>query len=208
MISGVKPLGLIRRKDAFDDADWVFELKHDGFRALAHVDAARCWLVSRNQHRFDEFNALAKAIAKVVADRRAVIDGEIVCLDADGRPQFYELLARKGRPYYYAFDLLWLDGEDLRDEPLLERKAKLRSLVPERDSRLLYVDHIESSGIALFERVCQMDLEGIIAKRKMGLYREGTTWYKIKNAAYSQAEGRGELFDRRRSRPGLAPKDG
>ena len=169
MISGVKPLGLIRREDAFDDADWVFELKHDGFRALAYVDAARCWLVSRNQHRFDEFNALARAIAKVVADRRAVIDGEIVCLDADGRPQFYELLARKGKRYYYAFDLLWLDGEDLRDRPLLE---------------------------------------GIIAKRKMGLYREGTTWYKIKNAAYSQAEGRGELFDRRRSRPGSAPEDG
>jgi len=110
MISGVKPLGLIRRKDAFDDADWVFELKHDGFRALAHVDAARCWLVSRNQHRFDEFNVLAKAISKVLAGRRAVIDGEIVCLDDDGRPQFYELLSRKGIPYYYAFDLLSLDG--------------------------------------------------------------------------------------------------
>ncbi len=208
MISGVKPLGLIRRKDAFDDADWVFELKHDGFRALAHVDAARCWLVSRNQHRFDEFNALAKAISKVLAGRRAVIDGEIVCLDDDGRPQFYELLSRKGRPYYYAFDLLSLDGEDLRDRPLLERKAKLRSLVPEKDSRLLYVDHIEASGVALFERVCEMDLEGIIAKRKKGLYREGTTWYKIKNAAYSQAEGRGEVFDRRRSTPDSAPEDG
>ena len=208
MISGVKPLGLVRRTDAFDDTDWVFELKHDGFRALAYIDAATCRLVSRNQHRFDEFDALAKAIAKVLADRRAVIDGEIVCLDADGRPQFYELLARKGKPYYYAFDLLWLDGEDLRDRPLLERKAKLRSLVPEKDSRLLYVDHIEASGVALFERVCEMDLEGIIAKRKKGLYREGTTWYKIKNAAYSQAEGRGEVFDRRRSRPGSTPEDG
>ncbi len=207
MISGVKPLGLIRRKDAFDDADWVFELKHDGFRALAYVDASTCRLVSRNQHRFDEFDALAKAIAKDLAERRAVIDGEVVCLDAEGRSRFYELLARKGRPYYYAFDLLWLDGQDLRDRPLLERKAKLRELVPEKDSRLLYVDHIEASGVALFERVREMDLEGIIAKRKKGLYRKGTTWYKIKNAAYSQAEGRGELFDRRRSRPGSTPND-
>ncbi len=65
MISGVKPLGLVRRTDAFDDTDWVFELKHDGFRALAYIDAATCRLVSRNQHRFDEFDALAKAIAKV-----------------------------------------------------------------------------------------------------------------------------------------------
>ena len=207
MIFGVKALGLIRRKDAFDDTDWVFELKHDGFRALAYVDAATCRLVSRNQHRFDEFDALAKAIAKVLADRRAVIDGEIVCLDAQGRPQFYELLARKAMPYYYAFDLLWLDDEDLRDRPLLERKAKLRSLVPEKDSRLLFVDHIEANGVVLFERICEMDLEGIIAKRKRGLYREGTTWYKIKNAAYSQAEGRGELFDRRRSRPNVTPEE-
>ena len=205
-IHRLKPVvDLIRRTDAFDDTDWVFELKHDGFRALAYIDAATCRLVSRYQHRFDEFDALAKAIAKVLADRRAVLDGEIVCLDAEGRPQFYELLARKGRPYYYAFDLLWLDGEDFRDRPLLERKAKLRSLVPEKDSRLLYVDHIEASGVALFERVCEKDLEGIIAKRKKGLYREGTTWYKIKNAAYSQAEGRGEVFDRRRSRPRLHP---
>ncbi len=204
----MKPLGLIRRNDAFDDTDWVFELKHDGFRALAYVDAAKCRLVSRNQHRFDEFDALATAIAKVLSDRRAVIDGEIVCLDAEGRPRFYELLARKGKPCYYAFDLLWLDGEDLRDRPLLERKAKLRALVPEEDSRLLYVDHIEASGVALFERVCEMDLEGVIAKRKKGLYREGTTWYKIKNAVYSQAEGRGEVFDRRRSRPGFTAEDG
>ena len=208
MISGLQALGLIRRKDAFDHADWVFELKHDGFRALAYVDAARCRLVSRNQHLFDEFKALATAIAKVLSDRRAVIDGEIVCLDAEGRPHFYELLSRKGKPYYYAFDLLWLDGEDLRDRPLLERKAKLRLLVPEKDSRLLYVDHIEASGVALFEKVCEMDLEGIIAKRKKGLYREGTTWFKIKNAAYSQAEGRGEVFDRRRSRPGSTAEDG
>ena len=163
--------------------------------------------MSRNQHRFDEFDALANAIAEVLADRRAVIDGEIVCLDAAGRPQFYQLLARKGRPYYYAFDLLWFDGKDLRDRPLLERKAKLRSLVPEKNSRLLYVDHIEARGVALFERVCEMDLEGIIAKRKKGLYREGTTWHKIKNAPYSQAEGRGELFDRRRPRPSSTPDD-
>ena len=96
----------------------------------------------------------------------------------------------------------------MRDRPLLERKAKLRLLVPEKDSRLLYVDHIEASGVALFEKVCEMDLEGIIAKRKKGLYREGTTWFKIKNAAYSQAEGRGEVFDRRRSRPGSTAEDG
>ena len=124
-----------------------------------------------------------------------------------GAPGSTRSWPRKGRFYYYAFDLLWLDGQDLRDRPLLERKAKLRSLVPEKDSRLLYVDHIEASGVVFFERVCEIDLEGIIAKRKKGLYREGTTWYKIKNAAYSQAEGRGELFDRRRSREGATPED-
>ena len=91
-----------------------------------------------------------------------------------------------------------VDGEDLRDQSLLERKARLRTLIPDDDARLLYVDHVEERGVALFEKICEMDLEGITAKRKKGLYREGTRWLKIKNRSYSQAEGRGELFDRRR----------
>ena len=199
MLRGVTPLRLTERKTPFDDPDWVFELKYDGFRALAYVDDDGCRLISRNRHPFDEFDELAAEVAKSLEAERAVVDGEIVCVDELGRSQFYELMARRCRPCFFAFDLLWVDGEDLRGQALIERKARLRSLVPDDDARLLYVDHVEERGVALFEKICEMDLEGITAKRKNGLYRDGTRWLKIKNRSYSQAEGRGELFDRRRS---------
>jgi bifunctional non-homologous end joining protein LigD len=126
-----------------------------------------------------------------------VLDGEIVMFDSDGRPQFYELLKRRGHgePVFYAFDLLWLNGEDLRARPLIERKRLLRSLVPEQPSVLLYADHVERNGIEFFRLTCEQDLEGIVAKLKHGQY--GEKWFKIRNPGYSQREGRRELFERR-----------
>ena len=99
--------------------------------------------------------------------------------------------------HLYAFDILWLDGEDLRDRPLMERKQILQDVVAESTERLLYVDHIEEQGEQLFEMICDRDMEGIVAKPKESPYRElygKTPWVKIKNPGYSQAEGRGELF--------------
>jgi hypothetical protein len=120
-----------------------------------------------------------------------VLDGEIVHLDTDGKPQFYDLLRRRTPQQFVAFDLLWLDGRDLRSLPLVERKRQLRAIVPARSSALLYCDHIATRGVELFERVCGLDLEGIVAKRKDGLYTpEETSWVKIKNPAYSEVEGR------------------
>ena len=99
-------------------------------------------------------------------------------LDAEGRPQFYELLRRRGRgePVFYVFDLLWLDGEDLRDRPLIERKSLLRSIVPAQPSILLYADRIEREGVQFFRLTCERrDLEGIVAKVKHGaMARDGS----------------------------------
>ena len=126
---------------------------------------------------------------------RAVLDGEVACLDSDGKPQFYELMRRKMAPTFCAFDLLWLKGRDLRGLPLLERKRRLRQLVR---PPLLFVDHIEARGVDLFKAACEQDLEGIVAKFANGRYEpEATTWVKIKNRAYSQAEGREDFFDLR-----------
>jgi bifunctional non-homologous end joining protein LigD len=116
------PMPLQKRKGAFDHPDWLFELKYDGFRALAHVDGGGCRLVSRNAHAFGSFEALRDDIADAFRRTRAVIDGEIVCLDENGRPQFYDLLYRRAEPCFLAFDLLWHEGEDLRFLPLIERK--------------------------------------------------------------------------------------
>jgi len=120
-----------------------------------------------------------------------------VWLDANGRPQFYDLLRRRGASVFYAFDLLWLDGKDVRSRPLIERKRLLRSIVPGQPSVLLYAEHIEGYGVEFFRLACEQDLEGIVAKAKHGVY--GEKWFMIRNPRYSQYEGRRELFQKRRS---------
>ena len=169
----------------------------DGFRALAYVGPEGTRLVSRKGNVYRSFPHLCAAIHSSLT-REAVFDGEIVILDAEGRPQFYELLRRrpgKGGPVFYVFDVLWLDGQDLRGRPLIERKRLLRSIIPDQPSVLLFADHIERNGIQFFGLTCDRDLEGIVAKLKHGRYGEG--WFKIWNPNYSQREARRELFERR-----------
>ncbi len=130
----------------------------------------------------------------------AILDGEIVALDVSGRADFYPLLHRRADPYFYAFDLLWLDGRDLRGLALVERKALLRGLAPRQPSRLLYVDHVVGNGVELFRAVCDQDIEGIVAKHMEAPYDpDSPTWVKIKNRAYTQAVGRRERFEKMRA---------
>ena len=113
---------------------------------------------------------------------------------------FYELMRRHGPFCFYPFDLLWLDGSDLRDRTLLERKRLLRKLLPRRTLATLYLDHF-TSGTDLFRVICDLDMEGVVAKQASAKYTpEATTWVKIKNRHYSQAVGRTAFFDRRRPR--------
>jgi hypothetical protein len=110
-------------------------------------------------------------------------------------------------PRFFAFDLLMADGHDLRMERLTDRKQELRRLLSKASSRLQYVDHIHEHSTALFERVCKLDLEGIVAKHGYGPYvteAQRTTWFKIKNRSYSQMAGREELFNRERHREPVA----
>ncbi len=176
------------------------EVKFDGFRALAYIEDGTCRLVSRRRHEYKSFRDLCGSIALHLKVKDAVLDGEIVCLDAQGRSQFKELLFRRGEPFFYAFDLLWLNEKDVRGLPLVERKARLRRLLGRRRSHILYLDHLEMNGSGLFKQACKLDLEGIVAKWKDGQYiadNKRSTWVKIKNPKYSQAEGREELFERR-----------
>jgi len=106
---------------------------------------------------------------------------------------------RSKQAILYAFDLLWINGVDLRRKPLVKRKARLRELIRKsRCPRLLYAQHVEVAGREFFNEICRCDLEGIVAKRKTGMYREDRPdWLKIKNRMYSQAEGRHELLMRK-----------
>ena len=170
--------------------DYVYEL-YDGFRALAYINGADTRLVSRKGNDFKCFATLRQALSEFKIS--AVIDGEIVCMDEQGRPQFNDLLFRRGVARFVAFDLLWLNGEDWPNHPLINRKAALRKVVPRRDPYLIYADHLLDGGMEFFEAVRAADLEGIVAKPKNGVYGEG--WLKIKNPNYSQAIGREELFE-------------
>jgi len=181
-------------------------LKYDEFRSLAIIQNGRCQLISRNGHPFNSFDTLRKALVGP-SEGQTVFDGEIVCLDKRGRPQFNDLLFHRGEPCFFAFDLLMSNGRDLRSERLTDRKHELRRLLSKApasvSSRMVYVDHVEHHGTALFQCVCEMDLEGIVAKHSDGPYiteRERTTWVKIKNRGYSQSVGREKLFDRERHR--------
>ena len=192
---------LIQVSAPFDDPDFLYEVKFDGFRALAYVEDAHCELVSRKGHVYRRFADLCKSIATDVKATNAILDGEIVCLDDQGRSQFYDLMFHRGKPYFYVFDVLWRGGVDLRELPLVERKATLRKLIPRKGSSVLYLDHINGKGVELFEQCCKLDLEGVVAKPKLSPYRRlngKPLWVKVKNPSYSQAEGRRELFDRRR----------
>jgi len=199
-----QPMPLQRRREPFDHPDWLFELKYDGFRALAVIQAGRTLLVSRNGHPFMSFASLSDAItADLDIGGKTVIDGEIVCVDRHGRPQFKDLLFRRSTPCFFAYDLLMLKGTGCRAERLIDRKQELRRLLDRvpASSPMKYVDHVDGSGTALFQRVCELDLEGIVAKHRLGPYvteLETSTWVKILNRTYSQKQGREELFERDR----------
>jgi len=126
--------------------------------------------------------------------RSAILDGEVVCLDRGDRPDFNALLFRHGVPVFVAFDVLAVNGRDLRAVPLLRRKAQLRCVVPPDAACVLYAEHVVGAGCALFATICERDLEGIVAKHGRAPYAEPTTWVKIKNREYTGARDRHELM--------------
>ncbi len=195
MPSTIHPMLATSVDKPFDGPDWLFEIKWDGYRAIAFIENGQLRLVSRNQNeltpRFPELKDLPKSIKA----KTAILDGEVVALDAEGRASFSLMQQRTGfRPHgrrgtvnadvpvlYYAFDLLYLDGYDWRRMPLRQRKEKLAALLVTGDS-LRYSDHYENQGKALFEMARTKGLEGILAKKRDSIYQErrSTDWLKIK----------------------------
>src|SRR5438132_5635631 len=142
----LRPMRLSRRSEPFDSDEFIYELKVDGFRSLAYIENGQCDLVSRNGNTFRKFKDLALWIGENLRVENAVLDGEIACVDKYGRSVFNDLLFRRRECVFFAFDLLFLDGDDLRNVPLVERKARLKRILRRKRSRVTYVDHIESRG--------------------------------------------------------------
>ncbi|MGD1214902.1 MAG: non-homologous end-joining DNA ligase [Terriglobales bacterium] len=202
---------------AFDDPDWLFEIKWDGYRAVAFIADSRVRLVSRNQNdltaQFPELGSLPQ----FVKAQRAILDGEIVALDDEGRSSFSLMQQRTGfQPgkrrlqrresvsvIYYAFDLLYLDGLDLRRVPLEQRKQLLQERIKVGEV-IQFSDHYAEKGLALFEAAKQRGLEGIVAKKRSSAYEEKRSrdWLKIKITqrqecvigGYTDPEGSREYF--------------
>lgn len=189
-------LPLIKQPAPFTNPDWLFEIKYDGFRSLAFIESETCTLVSRKGTVYTRFKRLAAALSRLPGP--TILDGEIACVDDEGRTQFNDLMFANAPAHFFAFDILLLDDVDLRDEPCIVRKQKLQDAIQIDIPRLHYVDHVEGAGEKLFDLVCGQDMEGIVAKPTASPYREQngkTPWIKIKNTEYSQAEGRGDWFN-------------
>jgi len=170
--------------EPFDDPEWLFEIKWDGYRALCTIEEDSFSLVSRNGldmlRRFPEFEELRGAFSSVPV----VVDGEIVSLDAKGRSAFQRLQESQKKTTgltYAAFDLLYADGTDLRSTPLEERKALLERLIRD-DTLVLYSKHVIGKGKALYASARAQKLEGIVGKKRRSTYQERRSrdWVKIK----------------------------
>jgi bifunctional non-homologous end joining protein LigD len=190
--TGVTPMLATLTDKPFDDEDWLFEIKWDGYRALSFIQKGKVELLSRKNLSFNQkFAPVALALKALGVD--AVLDGEIVSVNEKGKGDF-QLLQQwqktgKGQLVYYIFDILWLDGKDLTDLPLTERKAILQSILPEHEI-LRFSDHIQGKGKQFYEEASRQGLEGIMAKKADSTYSPDVRtkqWLKIKTHRQQEA---------------------
>lgn len=179
-------------KDPFDDKGWLYEIKWDGYRAIAEVNDGNIKFYSRNGlNFFGTYSLIANELKKFSAD--VIIDGEIVVLNENGLPSFQLLQYYNTDPdhpiKYYVFDLLHLNGHDTYSLPLLERKKLLKEVIPQSEL-IVYSDHVEEEGKAFFKISRERNLEGIMAKKCDSQYYAGrrtNDWLKIKHNQTTEA---------------------
>jgi bifunctional non-homologous end joining protein LigD len=183
----IEPCHPTPREEGPSGGRWIHEIKFDGYRTQAHLRSGRPAMYTRRGHDWTRrFQPIADALAKLPA-ADLILDGEAVVADSRGIPDFgllhADLAASRGdRLLYYAFDLLYLDGLDLRGARLAERKRVLAELLAGTSERILYAEHLEGDGAEIQERACAMGLEGIVSKQQDAPYRSGRveSWIKVK----------------------------
>ena len=175
---------------------WAYEIKHDGFRFLAVRQRKQVRIYSRGGHDWSERLPAITEAMRAPPVRSVVLDGEGVICGTDGKSDFDRMRAcfsRNGAPeaFLYAFDVLELDGRDMRTEPWARRRAALEQLLAGADDGIRLCEHIEDvDGAVVFRQACVMGLEGIVAKRRDSRYRSGRCreWIKVKNPAHPAIE--------------------
>lgn len=182
----IKPMLAKETDEVFDDAEWLFEIKWDGYRAISEIKDGDVKLYSRNGIVFNnQYPVVANALKKIKHD--VVLDGEIVVLNEKGKSDFQKLQHYEDNTQfpicYYVFDLLSLDGKNTCKLPLTDRKKLLQQLI-KKDAVIKYSDHVVEKGSAFFKAAVKQDLEGIMAKKADSEYHKGvrtTDWLKIKH---------------------------
>lgn len=188
--SALRPMLATLADGPFDDSEWIYEIKWDGYRLIIVTEKGKTKLLTRNG--IDVSERYPEICTAFSGSADSVIDGELVALSRDGKPSFEHLqnLDRfRSALVVYAFDLLYLGGKDMRDLPLIERKKRLRQILPD-SPHVRYSEHIQGKGVAYFETAEQEGLEGIVAKRAESRYLSGTRssdWLKIKTVQRQEA---------------------
>jgi ATP-dependent DNA ligase len=181
----IQPCLPTRADKAPSSANWIHEIKHDGFRMMVRRDAAGVRLLTRNGIDWTTRFPLIAEAAAALRVKYFLIDGEAVCCDGEGMPVFDRLRYRRDdrHVFLYAFDLLQLDSRDLRREPIEDRKGELAKLLRHAKSGLQLNEHISEPGDIVFRHACKLGLEGIVSKRLGSPYRSGRSndWLKSKN---------------------------
>jgi len=168
-------------------ADWLHEIKHDGYRTMVRRDAGGVHVITRNGFDWTSKFPQIAAAGTALKARSFLIDGEAVCCDDSGLAVFADLRRTDGRAraFLYAFDLIEIDGADLRPLPIEKRKHRLLRLLRRAPYGLRYNEHVEGEGELVFAKACELGCEGIISKRRGSRYRSGrsSNWLKTKNPA-------------------------
>ena len=187
----VTPMAALAVEKLPEGAEWLYELKFDGYRALLLKDGSHAQIRSRNDEDLTRMYPAIAATASRLNAKTATVDGEIVALDEEGRPAFQALQHRSSHPQhklvFYAFDLLHLDGVDLTRLPLVQRRAKLPKVVNE--SGLLLSKDLPGAASDIVQTVQALGLEGVVAKRKDSIYQPGERsqdWQKLKLEAQQE----------------------
>jgi bifunctional non-homologous end joining protein LigD len=180
----MRPASIVVATGRASPKDWAARLE---IAPIRHAYAPRHW------RRLGASNSARGGRAACDAEQR--FDGEVIVVDETGRPQFYYLLRNTRTPAYVAFDIVWLNGADLRSRPLHERRRVLQTVLPKGSPIVSEALSVEGKGCELFDLMCGNDLEGIVAKRLADPYDSRVKWHKIKNRAYTQKEGRSDLFN-------------
>lgn len=178
----VRPIIPTWRKEPFDNPDWLFESKYDGSRALLYLEKGKGRFIWGRHSTLSRFDPLCNQVATELDINDAILDGEIIAADKTGHSQLFNLPRRTPRPpFYLVFDILWLNGSDLRSLVLYDRRRLLERILPKRSAVISQAASVVGSGRELFAIACEHDLVGVVAKRLKDPYQPSVRWLRMKN---------------------------